>query len=146
MVRPTRVWLTLAVAGLFVIPLSATPSGADDDWTLGAANEALWLPLVTPELTSGLVPARRIRISLQRPVFVVGSDNRSLAWLERNAAYLTSIDALGLLVQAASVADLNAVANITGDLEVLPVSGSILATALDLKHYPVLIQGDRLKQ
>jgi len=47
-----------------------------------------------------------------------------------------------MLVEAETVADLEAIAALAGGLAILPASASDIATALGLSHYPVLINAE----
>src|SRR3569833_96291 len=107
----------------------------DDDTPVPAAPTSLehdLLPIRTPALT--------------RPLCLIGSDARSLAWLMRQRTRLRTLHAIGLLVQAESPADLARVARAAGGLSIMPASATTVAQALNLKHYPVLIQSTGIEQ
>ncbi len=74
-----------------------------------------------------------------RPLFLVGVDPRSLQWLRRNRKRLQKIEATGLIVQARTSEDLDAVAGLANGLALIPASGSDIARLVGIKHYPVLI-------
>src|SRR3569833_1769375 len=82
----------------------------DDDTPIPAAPTSLehaLLPIRTPELSPGEVAARPLyRPALTRPLFLIGSAARSLAWLMRQRTRLRTLLAIGLLFQAESPADL----------------------------------------
>src|SRR3569833_23032 len=122
----------------------------DDDTPIPAAPTARehdLLPIRTPELSPGEVAARPLyRPALTRPLFLIGSDARSLAWLMRQRTRLRTLHAIGLLVQAESPADLARVARAAGGLSIMPASATTVAQALNLKHYPVLIQSTGIEQ
>jgi len=122
----------------------------DDDTPVPAAPTSLehdLLPIRTPELSPGEVAARPLyRPALTRPLFLIGSDARSLAWLMRQRTRLRTLHAIGLLVQAESPADLARVARAAGGLSIMPASATTVAQALNLKHYPVLIQSTGIEQ
>lgn len=109
-----------------------------------------WLPIRTPELTPGSVTARPLvlpeGVVLPRPLFLIGSDLRSQRWLETHRADLAAIGAIGMLVNAESVAELEAIAVIARGLEILPASASDIAEVLGIAHIPVLISRDGITQ
>lgn len=105
------------------------------------------LPIRTPELTPGQVIARpHARPALTRPLFLIGSDAASLAWLQRHRQRLLQVQAIGMLVQAESSADLARVARSAAGLSIMPASASTVAQSLGLSHYPVLISSTGIEQ
>lgn len=117
---------------------------------LGAADVANLLPIRSPGLTPGPVSARRHgwphQGAISRPLFLIGSDSRSRQWLIDHRDRLRSIHAVGMLVQAESVADLEAVAELARGLPVLPASADDIARALGIRHIPVLISRRGIEQ
>ncbi|MCP4099911.1 MAG: integrating conjugative element protein, partial [Lentisphaerae bacterium] len=59
---------------------------------------------------------------------------------------LKEIGAVGMLVQADTREDLQATANLSGGLSILPASASDIAKALGISHYPVLISAHGIEQ
>ncbi len=59
---------------------------------------------------------------------------------------LKAIGAVGMLVQAETRADLQAIASLSGGLSIMPASAADIATALNLTHYPVLISAQGIEQ
>lgn len=96
-------------------------------------------PVKTPELTPGTVQGRVINAPGLRPVFLIGDDERSQAWLQQRRDQLVQISAVGLVVNVASEGRLNAMKAWAPGLPLAPTSGSDIATRLGLSHYPVLI-------
>jgi len=125
------------------------PVPADEE-ELGAANLEALLQIRTPELTPGPVTPRPWPLSPQstptRPLFLVGADERSLHWLARNRDQLLESHAVGLIVQADSLADLNALAELAAGIPLIPASGSDMARIYGLRHIPVLISRDGIRQ
>jgi integrating conjugative element protein (TIGR03765 family) len=113
---------------------------------LGAADRAALLPIESPGLTPGPVSPRSLDIPFSRPFFLVGSDPRSRAWLRAHRDELAALGAVGMLVEAKSAEDLRAIAALAEGLPIQPASGSDLAAALGLRHYPVLITREGLVQ
>ena len=113
---------------------------------LGAADPETWLPIQSPGLTPGFVPARSHDRPFARPFFLIGSDARSRQWLKHHRDRLKDIGAVGMLVQANTRDDLHTIAELADGLSILPASGSDIAQALSISHYPVLISAHGIEQ
>ena len=109
-------------------------------------DAATLLPIESPGLTPGTVSTRAYHQPFAAAFFLIGADQQSLLWLQRHRAQLLDMDAVGLLVQAESIADLEAIAAIANGLSITPASGSDIAKALDISHYPVAVSGGRIWQ
>jgi integrating conjugative element protein (TIGR03765 family) len=114
--------------------------------SLGAADPEAWLPIQSPGLTAGPVRSRAIDRPVSRPVFLIGADAFSRQWLMTHRAQLKAINAIGMLVQADSVADLESIADLAAGLPILPASARDIAKALGITHYPVLISNYGIAQ
>lgn len=119
---------------------------APDKSAIGAADPETWLPIRSPGLTPGPVETRSHQRPFTRPFFLVGSDPRSWRWLKKNRPRLNEIGAVGMLVHAETVGDLQAIIELAGGLPILPASASDIAKALNLTHYPVLISSHAIEQ
>ena len=106
---------------------------------LGTTAAANLLPIRSPCLSPGDVIRRSHSLPFAKVFFLVGSDVRSQRWLRRHREQLQKMDAVGLLVQAASIEDLERMADITAGLPMTPASGSDIAKALGVRHYPFAI-------
>ena len=106
---------------------------------LGAADLASLLPIRSPGLTRGPVQPKTHDRPFARPFFLIGSDALSRQWLLKHRDRLKEIGAVGMLVQADTLDDLQAIAELAAGLSVMPASGSDIAKALGVSHYPVLI-------
>jgi len=113
---------------------------------LGAADLEAWLPIQSPGLTPGRVRARSHDRPFARPFFLIGSDVGSRQWLQANRKQLQEIGAVGMLVQAQTREDLEAIADVADGLSILPASASDIAKALGISHYPVLISAHGIEQ
>lgn len=113
---------------------------------LGAADVRNLLPVRSPGLSPGPVEARTQPRPLSRPVFLVGSDPLSRRWLARHRERLQALHAVGLLVQADTADDLEAIAELGRGLSIMPAPGTDLARALGLVHYPVLVTSRGIEQ
>ena len=106
---------------------------------LGAADPASLLPIQSPGLTPGEVEARSHERPFARPFFLIGSDTQSRQWLQDHRDRLKALGAVGMLVQADTLEDLRAIADLAQGLPILPASASDIAKALGITHYPVVI-------
>ena len=113
---------------------------------LGAADPEAWLPIESPGLTPGLIQARSHDRPFAQPLFLIGSDMRSRQWLQNHRDQLKEIGAVGMLVQADTLEDLRTIAELAGGLSILPASGTDIAQALGISHYPVLISAHAIEQ
>ena len=135
-------------AGAWLVPTptvmaaeSATPVERPDPRTLN------WvLPVHSARLTPGEVPRRALELPGMVPLFLIGADAASLAWLKQHAPVLKRLGANGLAVEVADAAALLRIQAITPDLAIWPVSGDDIAERLELEHYPVLITPTGLEQ
>jgi len=103
----------------------------------------------SPSLTPGTQP--RIGVGdaaahLPRPIFLVGADDLSLRWLTDHRIRLSTLGAVGLVVEADGVADVLQVKRVAGDLPLAAGSGEMLAEQFGLRHYPVLIGPEWIEQ
>ena len=113
---------------------------------LGAANVESLLPIRSPGLTPGKITPREHSVPFAHSFFLIGSDAISERWLTENREALKRMGAVGLLVDASSIEDLHAIANLADGLPITPASGSDIAKALGIRHYPVGISAGRIWQ
>ena len=111
-----------------------------------AEAEAAMLPVRSMRLTPGDEPRRVIRAPGLTPLFLVGDDARSRAWLRQRHAALRELGAVGLVVNVESMAALTALRRLAPGLTLSPASGDDLAQRLGLRHYPVLITSTGVEQ
>lgn len=104
------------------------------------------LPVHSTRLKPGEVPRRALDLPGMVPLFLVGADAASLAWLAQHAASLKRLDANGLAVEVADAAALQRIQEVAPGLTIWPVSGDDIAERLELEHYPVLITPTGLEQ
>jgi len=113
---------------------------------LGAADLESLLPIRSPGLMPGPVQPRIHDRPFMRPFFLIGSDALSRQWLLDHLERLKEIGAVGMLVQANTLDDLHTIAELADGLSILPASGSDIAQALSISHYPVLISAHGIEQ
>lgn len=135
-------------AGVWLVPTppamateSAAPVEQPDPRTLN------WgLPVHSARLTPGEVPRRVLDLPGMVPLFLVGADAASLAWLAAHASALKRLGANGLAVEVADAAALQRIQAVAPTLSIWPVSGDDIAERLELEHYPLLITPTGLEQ
>lgn len=110
------------------------------------ATEADMLPVRSERLSPGEVPRRVIQASGLTPIFLIGDDDQSRAWLKQRGPALRDRSAIGLVVNVESPEALAALRQLAGGLTLAPVSGDDLAARLNLTHYPVLITATGIEQ
>ncbi|MEO3691365.1 integrating conjugative element protein [Roseateles paludis] len=113
---------------------------------VGNSAEAAMLPVRSANLSPGDVPRRVIRAPGLTPLFLVGDDARSRAWLRQRHAALRELGAVGLVVNVESMAALVELRHLAPGLTLAPASGDDLAQRLGLRHYPVLITSTGVEQ
>ncbi|MDR1934503.1 MAG: integrating conjugative element protein [Candidatus Accumulibacter sp.] len=110
-----------------------------------ADAEAALLPVRSERLSPGLEPDRVIHAPGLTPLFLIGDDERSRAWLLQMAPALRELGAFGLVVQVDTPAALADLRRLAPGLTLSPVSGDDLAQRLGVRHYPVLITATRVR-
>lgn len=120
--------------------ISVPPSGGK------TFSEADMLPVHSKRLSPGDEPRRLIQAPGLTPVFLIGDDERSRAWLLERKATLHEISAIGLVVNVGSAEALAGLRKLAPELTLSPVSGDDLAQRLGLRHYPVLITAGGIEQ
>lgn len=98
------------------------------------------LPIVTESMKPGLVTVtpKDLRY-LHQPLFLVGSDPASKMWLAEKREHLIKIGAVGLLIQANDLNDIENMLTIANGLRLVPASAQGFAERLNLTFYPVLL-------
>jgi integrating conjugative element protein (TIGR03765 family) len=109
-------------------------------------DEADMLPVFSRWLSPGKVLSRVIRMPGLPPLFLIGDDPRSRAWLEQRRGRLQQLHAVGLVVNVSTPAALAQLRQTAKGLVLAPVAADELAQRLVLHHYPVLITADRIEQ
>ncbi|HCF2456882.1 TPA: integrating conjugative element protein [Pseudomonas aeruginosa] len=104
------------------------------------------LPVRTLRLSPGPVAPRQIHAPGLSPLFLVGDDEHSRAWLRRHHQMLRQLKAVGLVVNVESASALRTLRDLVPGLELAPVAADDLAQRLDLTHYPVLITATGIRQ
>jgi integrating conjugative element protein (TIGR03765 family) len=122
-------------------PRISVPSSAGKTF-----SEADMLPVRSERLSPGDEPRRVIQAPGLTPVFLIGEDERSRAWLLERKSALHEISAIGLVVNVGSAETLAGLRKLAPELTLSPVSGDDLAQRLGLRHYPVLITASGIEQ
>jgi len=111
------------------------------------ADESQMLPVVSKTLSPGKVQAKTLSAAgLTQPVFLVGSDPLSLAWLAQRGAVLRELGAVGLAVEVPDAKALASIRHAASGLSVLPIPGDDIGALLGISHYPLLLTQTGLEQ
>jgi integrating conjugative element protein (TIGR03765 family) len=127
------------------IPAPRQPLGTPFTRADRTVSLAHYLPVRSPSLSPGPVEARRAPTRLVQPLFLLGADPESIRWLEANRDRLRQLHAIGMLVQAETESDLEAVTVAAQGIPLIPASGEAFAEALQVRHYPVLITREGIR-
>lgn len=109
-------------------------------------SEADMLPVRSERLSPGDEPRRVIQAPGLTPMFLLGDDERSRAWLRERGDILRDLNAVGLVVNVQTAEALADLRKLAGGLTLSPSSGDDLAGRLGLRHYPVLITATGIEQ
>ncbi|MGS2722106.1 integrating conjugative element protein [Porticoccus sp. GXU_MW_L64] len=98
------------------------------------------LPITTPSMTPGKVATTAKSFPhLQQPLFLIGTDPTSRTWLKARRESLIQAGAVGLIVEATSLEDIQRITKIAPELRMVPASAESIANQLGIRHYPILI-------
>jgi integrating conjugative element protein (TIGR03765 family) len=103
----------------------------------------------SPSLSPGVqarIAVGKAGAFLPRPIFLVGADEASLRWLANHRIALSTLGAVGLVVESNGEDDMVKVLRVAGDLPLAAGSGETLAEQFGLRHYPVLIGPEWIEQ
>lgn len=109
-------------------------------------SEADMLPVRSLSLSPGTIEPRTINARGLSPIFIIGDDPRSHAWLRHRAENLQSLRAVGLVVNVDTVEGLAHLRQLAPGLSLSPVAADDLAQRLAIRHYPVLITATSIEQ
>lgn len=105
------------------------------------------VPIRTHTLTPQRIDSKDAYFpNLSVPLFVVGADPVSLAWLKQWREALLKVGAVGWVVQAESAQELRAVAEAGAGLRFMAMPGDALADIFGVNGYPVLISERAIEQ
>jgi integrating conjugative element protein (TIGR03765 family) len=159
----------LAEAKLVVIAdqpptVSAAPYLAHLAWPSEKAIDARVLaqvqslvahPILEPHLlypnhsdfTPGVVDRHHLNVphGFSMPMFLIGTDARSVHWATVNAAYLKAHHVMGMITNVQTPAQTQRIEHLTG-LTLIPTSVAGLSTLLGTDHLPVFINQHEVMQ
>ena len=106
---------------------------------------------VFPLLPSVMQPGKQKTVAhdlpLVYPMFIVGCDAASKNWLLKHKAYLQEKRAIGMLVQADSMAAFASLSEVASGLQINLMDDANIYSSVEIEHYPVLIDVDgKIKQ
>lgn len=103
-------------------------------------------PVRSALLSPGQEQGRVINAPGLQPLFLVGDDKQSKAWLLQRREQLQQLNAVGLVTNVASAERLAEVQRWAEGLQIAPVQADDLAQRLGISHYPLLITATTLQQ
>lgn len=102
---------------------------------------------IKSQLSPGSVRARTISApGLVQPIFLVGYDQSSIAWLSQRSAVLQDIGATGLVVNVPNRRAMTELQQAAGNLTLTPVVADDIAQNLGITNYPVLVTQTSIEQ
>lgn len=105
------------------------------------------LPVTPAPLTVGQVKRQLVHYpQLPQPIFLIGKDTESLAWLQEHKARLQTLKAIGFLIEANTPEEWKAIQASAAELPIIPANGSIFVKRFKVEHYPVLISQAMVEQ
>lgn len=91
-------------------------------------------------ITPGKIETKPHMISqLIQPLFFMGCDDFSLAWVKEHSQQLKELNAVGFLVEAQSESDYQRMKELINAIPLIPISADAFSSLWHLTHYPVLI-------
>lgn len=103
-------------------------------------------PVRSSRLTPGKVITKHIQATLSQPIFIVGDDAMSKAWLRQYQQHLAKLRAKGYVVNVPSKEAMQALTASFSHLSLMAIPGDSIAKNLGLKHYPALISNNLIEQ
>ena len=101
---------------------------------------------VKSSITPGAVETRKISESMPiQPMYLVGTDELSINWVNKYKKTLQAIHARGYLINVKDHDDYENFVKKTG-LNLAPISGDLIVQHYHLTHYPVLITNKMIEQ
>ena len=105
------------------------------------------LPIKTIGMQPGVITNMKRKFpNIERPIFIIGSDELSMSWLKENKEILIEIDALGMLVEVSNIDDLKKIGTLGNGLTISPMNGVQVSEFLGIDKYPILITRDGYEQ
>lgn len=80
------------------------------------------------------------------PIFIVGDDPISLAWIKHYKSTLDKVHAVGLVVSASSINSIKKIKAAAGKVRLYPAEGDAVSQFFGIKCYPVLISKHLIEQ
>lgn len=109
-------------------------------------SEADMLPVRSARLTPGRVEHRAMNVPGLTPLFMIGDDDQSRAWLREHLPRLRALRAIGFVVHVETAEALESLRELAAGLTLVPASGDDLGHRLGLRNYPVLITATGVEQ
>lgn len=109
-------------------------------------TEEQLLPVISHRLSVGKVSNKTLDLPGAIPLFLIGADTISMQWLRQHYEQLVDIGAVGLVVNVATLAEMQQLRSIVPALTLMPAPADDFAEQFNLHHYPVLITAEGISQ
>lgn len=109
-------------------------------------SEAQLLPVVSHKLSPGKVETQVFNLPGASPLFLIGADEYSKNWLQDHYQQLTTLSAMGIVVNVETQQELQALRELAPGLMLMPAPADSLAERLGIYHYPFLLTADGITQ
>jgi integrating conjugative element protein (TIGR03765 family) len=104
-------------------------------------------PVHSHLMSPGKMTAKAVTLpQLSQPIFIIGSDDLSKAWLKEHKESLQRLKAIGFLVEVQDQSTFEIMSNMVQGLVMVPLSGDQMAAQWHIEHYPVLISQQAIEQ
>ena len=103
-------------------------------------------PIRTVGMHPGSVHKKVLPTNAAMPIFVVGYDSQSFAWLHHNKQHVLDAGAHGFVVNVATSQQFTRLQEYAAPITLSPVTGDDFHQYLGLTHYPFLIIGNEVMQ
>ncbi|MGM8229138.1 PFL_4695 family integrating conjugative element protein [Cellvibrio sp. ARAG 10.3] len=103
-------------------------------------------PIRTVGMRPGSVHKKVLPTAAAMPIFVVGYDSQSFAWLHHNKQHLLNTGAHGFVVNVATSQQFARLQEYAAPITLSPVNGDDFHQHLGLTRYPFLIIGNEVMQ
>jgi integrating conjugative element protein (TIGR03765 family) len=121
------------------LSISPRPLGTHQKFVPKTRAAMLPLPVRSPLLQPGEPTRRTVKAPNMRPLFLIGTDPVSRAWLSASHGALRQMGAVGFVVHLDTEEEFRALKEMAPGVWLTPASGNDLAQRLSLKTYPVLL-------
>ena len=126
------------------VPEIEPPSADEIAWHINERLVNPQFPLETELRYSQDSTVVEVDVYLQSPMCIVGTNEGSIAWIEKNKQRLIELNALCVVADAKNKAQLTHLQEVADPIPVITIPIDEIARLHNIQHYPVLIMGTKL--